>query len=353
MQIDPAFSAYFNGKLRQVFLYITNVCGLRCEHCLYKTSLNIQEMELDATLNLIELFRSYGAEKLTFLGGEPTLYGLRKRNQPLFRVIERAFELGYAYIRLDTNGQSKTSILNHRSFKRIGNLSFSLDGHNAETNDWLRGYGTYSRCVGMLSQAVSLGYYVSVTTCVHPRNLYHLDEVIDHVSHLGAREINFHPMFKMGIPRDEFTGETSITPDQWVIEYHRLSTNIHLDKYKIAVRIPQRFMSNEAFNHSPDSLSYCPVRMGERVLVHPNGEMRICALSIGSHLSIANYTRDRIVFCGDQGEASEERLNRRSCMNQTLDFGDLVPLCISYKPLQHEYVWTTQEFDRRFGKAAD
>jgi MoaA/NifB/PqqE/SkfB family radical SAM enzyme len=345
MYIDPMFRDYFDNRLRQVFLYITDLCGLHCEQCLYKTTLANREMDLDTTLELIKIFRDYGAEKLTFIGGEPTLYGIMQNNEPLYRVIETARDLGYEYIRLDTNGQSKLDILDQPQFKRLNNLSFSLDGHNAEINDEVRGRGTFDKCVRMLQRAVSLGYYVSVTSCVHRGNLHHLEETIEFVTELGVKEFNLHPLFKMGIARDHFSGDTDISPIEWMREHDRLWNNIDRGKYQIPVRVPRRFIKTTDYLANPDSYDYCPVRMGERVLVHPNGEIRICALCIGSPYHIASYTQDRIQLGAQFSEISEERLKRRPCMSQIKDFGDLTPLCISYKPFQNEYVWTTQHVD--------
>jgi MoaA/NifB/PqqE/SkfB family radical SAM enzyme len=347
MQVDAAFKEYFSGRLRQVFLYITDVCGLRCEQCLYKTTLANREMDLQSTLALVRLFREYGAAKLTFIGGEPTLYGYKQKNQPLFEVIEVARGLGYEYIRLDTNGQGNHTILDNLSFRKLDNLSFSLDGHTSEINDTLRGRGTFARCTEMIRKATSLGYYVSITSCVHPGNLDYIDEMIEFVTALGASEFNMHPLFKMGIDRDTFTGNTNIDPHAWVDVYNKIRVKIDEGQYPIPVRLPQRFVRTTEYLLDPEAYDYCPVRMGERVLVHPNGEIRICALCIGSPYHIATYNRDEIRFGAPQSEISSERLKRLPCMSQVANFGDLTPLCISYKPHQNEYVWTTGQVDSR------
>jgi MoaA/NifB/PqqE/SkfB family radical SAM enzyme len=343
--IDPNFTDYFSGRLRQVFLYITDVCGLRCEQCLYKTTLANREMDLGVTIQLIRIFREYGAEKLTFIGGEPTLYGIRQQNKPLFEVIDHARELGYRYIRLDTNGQSNSSILEHDSFRKLDNLSFSIDGHTPEINDRVRGKDTFNRCLNMLRKAVSMGYYVSVTSCIHPGNLMHIDDMINFATEIGADEFNLHPLFKMGISRDDFTGNTDIDPNDWIKEYTRIQTNIRNSVYQIPVRAPQRFVETSEYIRDPHSYNYCPVKMGERVLVHPNGQIRICALCIGSPYHIATYNHNSIIFGAPNSEISKNRLKQVPCMSQTKDFGNLTPLCISYKPYQREYVWVTQKVD--------
>jgi len=70
-EIDPRFKEYFKN-LKQVFLYITDECNLRCIHCLYKPDLAFhlkeKEIDLETALALISDFREMGASKLTIMG---------------------------------------------------------------------------------------------------------------------------------------------------------------------------------------------------------------------------------------------------------------------------------------------
>lgn len=105
--IDSKFKEHFQN-LKQVFLYITDECDLRCIHCLYKPDLTFhlkeKEIELETALALISDFKEMGASKLTIMGGEATLYGASQDWKPLLTVIKKAKNLGYEYVRLDTNG---------------------------------------------------------------------------------------------------------------------------------------------------------------------------------------------------------------------------------------------------------
>ena len=282
MIIDKNFEDYFKGRLHQVFFYITDVCQLHCEQCLYKTTL-----------------------------------------------------------RLDTNGQFKNDLLHNNSFKKLNNLSFSLDGHTSEINDALRGKGTFDKSIEKIKEAVSLGYYVTITACIHPKNINHIEEMIKLSTSLNIKEFNMHPLFKMGIDRDDFSGNAHIEPEEWLNIYNDIRKNIENNKYSIPVRLPQRFIAKDEYETNPDMYNYCPVKMGERILIHPNGEIRICALCIGSPYHIATYTKDKINFGALNSEISSDRIGRKPCMSQVKEFDNLTPLCISYKPFQLEHVWVT------------
>ncbi len=251
-------------------------------------------------------------------------------------------------MRLDTNGQFTTDLIFNSSFNKLDNLGFSIDGHIPEINDPIRGNNTYDRCVRMIRKAVELGYYTTVTVCVHKKNMNTVDQLIAFATELGVKEINFHPLFIMGVERDKFTGGDHIRPNDWISIYQNVRKNIEKGVYKIHVRIPQRFVEKSTYQKDVERYGYCPVRMGERILVHPDGKIRICALCIGSPYFLASYNREEIKFGAPDSEISKERLERRPCMTQTKDFGNFVPLCISYKPYQNEHVWQRGAFDNNF-----
>jgi MoaA/NifB/PqqE/SkfB family radical SAM enzyme len=52
------------------------------------------------------------------------------------------------------------------SFRQLDEIAFSLDGYSSETNDPLRGKGTFDRCVDALRHAINLSYKVTITCCV-------------------------------------------------------------------------------------------------------------------------------------------------------------------------------------------
>lgn len=111
-------------------------------------------------MNLISDFREMGAVKLTLMGGEPTLYGIKENNEPLLYLIKKAKELGYEYVRIDTNGQFNSELLDKPEFKMLDEITFSLDGPTKEINDPIRGYGSFEKCVKNIKRAKELGYNI-------------------------------------------------------------------------------------------------------------------------------------------------------------------------------------------------
>lgn len=353
--IDPEFSAHF-GRLHQVFMYITDRCNLECEQCIYKPSISHfinEEIGLEDALGLLESFRRLGAGKVTFLGGEPTLYGHRHGGEPLLDLLEKTRALGYDYVRLDTNGQRISHLLDEPRFSNLDELAFSLDGFTADTNDPLRGKGTFVRAVDAIHKAIRLGYRVTITCCVQKVLLDRnsdgtllLERMIRFAEALGVKQINFHDLFKVGIPMDTWTGNFAPQPGDWIPVYEELSNKIRSGHFSISVRLPQCFVSRAEFARNPDYYSYCPVKLGERVMVHPNGTIRICSNLICTAYGVATWGEGRIGWeRSNANELAKHDMERMTpCTNRSRHkkYGDLVPLCFSFKPGQEEYVWTNR-----------
>ncbi len=253
-------------------------------------------------------------------------------------------------MRIDTNGQFESSLLDHSTMKKLDEITFSLDGPNAEINDEIRGKGSFEKAVKNIMYAVSRGYNVNITSCIHKKmiernksNEMYISEMIKFAHNLGVKCINFHDLFKSGIPRDFWTGQLDISVDEWLYTWEELQNNIEKNTYNIPVRIPQSFATEKEFNSNPKYYGYCSVKTGDRILVHPNGIMRICSLMIGTPYGIAKYHDKKIEW--DDGYTNEmlaHDMNKSTpCTNQSKSnsFGCLKPLCVSFKPKQNEFVW--------------
>lgn len=358
--IDSKFRSHFKN-LKQVFLYITNECNLRCVHCLYKPNLNFQiaqkEIKITTAIELISDFRELGALKLTILGGEPTLYGINDKNIPLIRLIKEAATLGYEYIRISTNGQFNSILLSNSDFKYLNEIAFSLDGYSSDINDPIRGIGSFNKCVENIKKAVNLNYNVSITTCLHKKLLernkdeaLNLETMIIFAESLKVNTINFHDLFKCGVPMDTWTEDLNPSIDSWVIAYDEINRKVESKKFNISTRLPLCFIRKEEFKKNPEYYGYCPVKLGERIMVHPNGNIRICSNLICSPFSIAKYNENRIMW---NESASNEVLDHNlekptPCTNRgKINYGNFVPLCFSFKPNQDEFVWKKLQWDKK------
>jgi len=348
--LDSKFVAHFKN-IKQVFLYVINDCNLACPQCIYKPNIyfNIgeKEMPFETAVDLMETFHSIGASKLTILGGEPTLYG-KGSEKKLGDLIQQSKMIGYSYVRIDTNGIFDDDYLNEDKIKMLDEISFSVDGYDKKTNDGIRGDGSFVKTMNNVLSAVVLGYNVNITSCIYDELLdysdgeYEFEKIIYLAEKLGVKRINFHALIKDGTPIDLWSGDLQIKAERWIDCYKTIRNNIENRKYKIEVRIPQAFITREEFDDNVEYYGFCPAKLGERVLVHPDGIIRMCSGLLGTAYSIADYYDKKIVW--NERLTNELRVHKcdlmTPCTNRSKkDFGPYVPLCFSFKPRQSEYVY--------------
>jgi len=345
MKIDKEFEGIFKGRLYQVFMYLIDRCNLSCEQCLYKPNLTFQlcrkEIPYNEAKELLQKFYDLGASKVTFIGGEPTLY------KELPQLICDAKEMGYSYVRMDTNGIFSEDFLGDKNVRKIDEITFSLDGYNEKTNS-IRGVGVFKKCTEGIKKAVKLGYRVQITCCIHKgltkkdRNKLGILRMIDFTESLGVEQINFHDLLKVGVPRDTWTGQIAPSYKSYVF------TIKAVEKYnsktgKIKIRVPQRLIKASTFQGNPDYYGYCSGKQKDRLLVFPDGTMRICSLLIGSPYHVATYDKDGIHLNNsptNELARYNEAVNSPCVMSKNKsDEKNLVLLCIAFKPKQDEPVW--------------
>lgn len=74
------------GRFRNVYLYVTERCQLRCQHCYMGERLDrALKMPFDEVAATLRTWRLMGGSKLTILGGEPTLHPDLREDHPVRR----------------------------------------------------------------------------------------------------------------------------------------------------------------------------------------------------------------------------------------------------------------------------
>lgn len=122
---------------------ITSRCNLSCAHCRSESFYGSKDLERDmpfeAVCDRLEQLYEKGIRRIHFLGGEPFF------RRDLHRIVAHAGDLGIL-CSVNTNG---TLISRRRAEEIIDSgvflLTFSIDGHDAKTNDRIRGSGSFEK----------------------------------------------------------------------------------------------------------------------------------------------------------------------------------------------------------------
>lgn len=142
---------------RQVEIQITFNCNLRCIHC---SAANFSPPDDLLTLsdyrNIAEQSKQYKVPMISFTGGEPLF-------DPRLEDIISLFDTRSTLISCTTNGILLTEE-RAKKLKSIGvdSLVISLDGPDPETNDPIRGKGTFKKIMESIEIAKSNGFIVMI-----------------------------------------------------------------------------------------------------------------------------------------------------------------------------------------------
>lgn len=164
-------------KLRCLFLEMTDACNLHCLHCGSNCAAgNKTYMDLQAAeKTLRQVADQYGAQNvmLCVTGGEPLLH------PGCIPLMDRMHKLGFSW-GMTSNGTLIDEATADRLMQAgLETVSISLDGL-PDTNDWFRQKnGAFHKAMKGITNLISRGCEVMVTTVVYERNVPELDEMYE------------------------------------------------------------------------------------------------------------------------------------------------------------------------------
>ncbi len=171
--------------LSEFWVHSNNSCNLTCRHCLVSSGPDgLPGLSTEVLKSAIREAHDLGARRFYFTGGEPFL----RRDLPeLIRWITDRLDsepiiLTNATLFAAGPRKSLTS-LSHERVK----FQVSVDGARPETNDPIRGAGTFRKSLEGLRLLADLGFDVALTTVVTESNLEELPELTVLARSHGAR----------------------------------------------------------------------------------------------------------------------------------------------------------------------
>ena len=141
---------------KRLTLMITDKCNLRFHHCLLDCTPDLgRQVPKQAIIEIIAGFARLGGERLMITGGEPLLH------PDWIEILSFASKRAeFSEVCLQTNAtllsESDVDAISRLADNRLV-LQVSLEGSVAETNDVVRGTGSFDRIVGGLHLLVQAG----------------------------------------------------------------------------------------------------------------------------------------------------------------------------------------------------
>ena len=255
----------FSKDATNVFFHILTHCNLKCKHCYINKK---QHGENTLPLETIEAWLKVFASKtknanVIFLGGEPTLH------PDLSLAIKKAKALGYNSITVDTNGYLFHDILSKVDPDVVDYFSFSLDGVTRETNDIIRGRGSYNHCIAGIKKAILRGFATSLIYTVSQMNLHELDRMAPLLKELGVDRFFIQVIGIRGKSAENSRKKLQVSRKDWLKIIPDAAQKIA--QLGITVTYPKVFLS-------PDEPFECAARVAENYFIFPNGRVYQCPL---------------------------------------------------------------------------
>ncbi|HEV2121298.1 MAG TPA: radical SAM protein [Chloroflexota bacterium] len=268
-----------------LFLYITEKCQLRCQHCYMGERLDRERrMSPDHVQGLLRYLKTvHGQYKVYILGGEPTTH------PDLPAILDVCREAGFQVV-VTSNGLIPERVWPHLTTSRIQSLSFSMDGASTSTHEHMRGRGTYRRLIDSIERAVSAGFQTRAIFTVTTENQHEVEDAIELGERFGLDMMSFHYFTPTGLGKDK--PHFQLPPAAWREVCSRLDTAAAMAG--ISVFYPPGFATSVELAVLTTDHSYpgCTARNLERLAIFPDGRVYICSMFFDTdeHYGIFNGT---------------------------------------------------------------
>ena len=194
--------------------HITERCNRCCRHC-YQNGKPALELGLKDLFRIVELMERAVKKwakrgTLSLTGGEPLL-----RRDDLYALMDRIDSSAYLeYYDILTNGslideEEAGKLATHPKLRRI---QVSLEGATAETNDAIRGKGSFDSTINAVRNMRKAGIDVSIMTTISRLNYKEIPGVIELAGNEGAATLAFERLIPEGA--GEGLTDQVITPSE-------------------------------------------------------------------------------------------------------------------------------------------
>lgn len=220
----------------RVLWEITNTCNYHCSYCIFSSEAKKYEDELttDEVKRTIKDLKENNFKYIKFTGGEPFT------RKDMTEILKYASELGF-----DMDISTNASLITDEIAKELKDIKFpmvhvSLDGHDKETHEYVRGEDTFERTLRGIKYLTENNVYTRIGTVIYKKNEDKLKEIIELAIQLKANEIIFSFMEAVGRLDGDETLISKRTIDSVKQELEKL-----VIKYKEQIQVKYSFTENK------------------------------------------------------------------------------------------------------------
>jgi len=240
---------------------MTEGCNLACRHCWLAPKLQQGEkkypmLDVDLMSHILTQAKPLGLQSVKLTGGEPLMH------PGIFDILERirVENLGCT---VETNGVLCTPEL-ARELAGLKNrfVSVSLDGSDAETNEWIRGIpGCFDAAVRGIRNLVEAGLRPQIILTVMRKNRHQVESIVRLAEELGAGSVKFNVLMPTARGEDMHKRGEALTIEELVALGHWVETELSArTRLRIIFHHPAVFRPlGRLFGSDGDGYSRCGI----------------------------------------------------------------------------------------------
>ena len=180
--------------------HITDRCNLRCTHCYQEDYLGANELGLDDLKRIAdEIIRTLSKWNkrgdIAITGGEPLL---KKEMFPLIHYLEASDDISSVDILSNGTLISESMVEQIQGLKKIRCVQISLDGASPESNDAVRGEGTFEKVIESIRLLRNNGVSVNIMFTLQRRNMGDIPSLIDLATDEGISSLTIERFVPIG-----------------------------------------------------------------------------------------------------------------------------------------------------------
>ena len=271
---EGSYPAKFNFPI-SMQLEVTSRCNLHCKHCYNRSGENRAPDAMtgdDWVAFAKKLVAKGGLFEATISGGEPLLLG-----DKLFELMDVLHADGTIFNLVSNGYLFDKKILNRLKKYQFYWIQISIDSSNSERHDEFRGVkGSWARATNAAYRVALSGIPLRIATTVTPREINHLEEIVQTAINLGASYLVIGEVMPSG---RAFDNEEIFLSREQLNQFY-LTTNELIKRYKDKLSI--------LVSSSPRTqLNYFSAEKLNGAVVRPNGDVRLdctCPFVIGNVL---------------------------------------------------------------------
>jgi len=215
-------------------------------------------------------------------------------------AIKKAKDLGYNSVTVDTNGYLFNDILLKVKPEDVDYFSFSLDGATRKTNDWIRGQGSYDKCIAGIREAVLRDFTTSLIYTVSKANIHELDMMVPLLKDLCIDRFFIQVIGLRGKSAGNGPEKSQVFHYKWLSKIPDVAQKVA--RLGITVTYPKVFLT-------PKEHFECAGLVAQNYFIFPNGRVYRCPLCEDFPIHSLKIKDNELIETGKINERDLFKLN--------------------------------------------